>query len=159
MNSATGEKRLTGRGVLIIFLSFFGVIFVVNFVMAYLATDTFPGLVVKSSYVASQTYDAERDAQEALGWSAAMELIDGALLVSITDRDGAPVHGLAISAIIGRPATTKGERIVDLTQSGDVYLARPGLPKGIWRVEIRATGGPEENFRAQAKLFEPGRQG
>lgn len=153
------ERRLTGRGVLIIFLTFFGVVTSVNLVMAYLATDTFPGLVVKNSYVASQNFDAERDAHEALGWSATVELVEGRLEVSVTDRDGAPVHGLTMSAIIGRPATTEGERIVDLAPEGDIYMARPGLPKGVWRVEIRAAGGPEERFRAEARLYEPGEQG
>ena len=46
----------------------FGVIIGVNVVMATKAIGTFPGLEVKNSYVASQSFDKRRDAQEALGW-------------------------------------------------------------------------------------------
>lgn len=159
MPRETSARPLTGRKVLLIFVAFFGVITAVNIVMIYAATDTFPGLVVKNSYVASQKFDAERDAHEALGWSAGAGLEDGALTVSIRDRDGAPVHGLEVSAVIGRPATDAFERIVELNPSGDVYVARPGLPKGVWRIEIRAQGGPEERFRALARLYEPGDEG
>ena len=155
----TSVKPLTGRKVLMIFLAFFGIVTAVNLVFIYYATGTFPGLVVKNSYVASQEYDAKRDAQNALGWHAGAGLKDGVLTVSIRDSDGAPVQGLTVSAVIGRPATTAGERVVDLHPNGDVYIAQPGLPKGIWRVEIRAEGGPEEKFRALARLYQPGGEG
>jgi len=159
MMRQTSAKPLTGRKVLIIFLAFFGVVTAVNIVFTYYATSTFPGLVVKNSYVASQEYDALRDAQNALGWHAGAGLEDGVLTVAIRDHDNAPVHGLTVSAVIGHPSTTEGERVVDLLAEGDVYTAHPDLPKGIWRVEIHAQGGPEETFRAVARLYEPGREG
>ncbi len=155
MTRETSARTLTGRKVLLIFIAFFGIVTAVNIVMIYSATSTFPGLVVKNSYVASQNFDAERNAHNALGWSAGAGLDDGELTVAIQDRDGAPVHGLAVSAIIGRPATNEGERIVDLHPSGDVYIAHPGLPKGAWRIEIRAQGGPEETFRALTRVYQP----
>ena len=61
---------ITGPKAFAIFSSFFVVIIGVNVVMAYQAIHTFPGLEVDNSYVASQTFDAERKAQEALGWNA-----------------------------------------------------------------------------------------
>ncbi len=50
--------------------SAFAVIIAVNLVLAFKAVRTFPGLEVENSYVASQTFDAERTAQEALGLDA-----------------------------------------------------------------------------------------
>jgi len=156
MTRQTSAKPLTGRKVLFIFLAFFGTVTAVNLVFAYYATDTFPGLVVKNSYDASQTYDADRYAQEALGWHAGAGLDDGVLTVAIRDHTGAPVRGLTVSALIGRPATTAGERQVELRPAGDVYVAEPGLATGIWRVEIHAQDGPEKQFHAVARLYQPG---
>ena len=60
----TGRK-LTGRHVLAIFVIGFGLIYAVNFFMAYRAVSTFPGMEVSSSYADSQSFDLRRDAQEA----------------------------------------------------------------------------------------------
>ena len=59
-------RTLTGWHAAAIFGSFFGVIITVNLALAYSAVHTFPGLEVKNSYVASQNFDARRDAQEKL---------------------------------------------------------------------------------------------
>jgi len=65
------ERKLTGRHVLLIFVAAFGVIISVNLVLAYSAVNTFPGLEVRNSYVASQTFNDRKAAQEALGLSEA----------------------------------------------------------------------------------------
>lgn len=62
-------RELTGRHVLAITLGAFGVIIAVNLLMAFKAVSTFPGLETPNSYVASQVFDAERVAQESLGWT------------------------------------------------------------------------------------------
>ncbi len=71
-------RELTGRKVFAITAAFFGVIIAVNLLLAYKAVSTFPGLEVQNSYVASQTWDAERAAQQALGWDLAAEYDHGA---------------------------------------------------------------------------------
>jgi nitrogen fixation protein FixH len=58
----TDMAEMTGRKVLAITVSAFGVIIAVNFLLAYKAVSTFPGLEVPNSYVASQTFDADRAA-------------------------------------------------------------------------------------------------
>ena len=50
---------LTGRKVFFITAGAFAVIIGVNVTMAVLAVGTFPGLEVKNSYVASQSFDAK----------------------------------------------------------------------------------------------------
>ena len=54
-------RELTGRHVLVITLCAFGTIIAVNVFMAVMAVGTFPGLEVKNSYVASQTFDRDRE--------------------------------------------------------------------------------------------------
>ena len=71
---------ITGPKAFAIFSSFFVVIIAVNVVMACQAVHTFPGLEVENSYVASQTFDAERQAQEALGWTARAAIEEGELV-------------------------------------------------------------------------------
>ena len=62
-NDQVTKKELTGRKVFAIMATGFSVIIGVNITMAYSAISTFPGLVVKNSYVASQNFDRELSAQ------------------------------------------------------------------------------------------------
>ena len=71
------QRQFTGRHALAVFVGAFGVIILVNIAMAFFAVRSFPGLEVKNSYVASQEFDARRQAQERLNWTAAVELRDG----------------------------------------------------------------------------------
>ena len=89
MTIETKTRELTGRGVLAITLSAFGVIIAVNIAMAYFAVQTFPGLEVRNSYVASQGFNDRMRAQQALGWTTRADLTQGVLRVTITDAEGA----------------------------------------------------------------------
>ena len=62
------EAKLTGRHVALIFGGAFTVIIGVNLTLAVKAVGTFPGLETKNSYVASQNFEHDRAAQEALGF-------------------------------------------------------------------------------------------
>ena len=67
MSSET-PRRLTGRTVLMIAVCAFGVILAANLTLAYNAVNTFSGLVVQNSYIASQQFDELREAQEIVLW-------------------------------------------------------------------------------------------
>lgn len=70
-------RPFTGRHMTLILVTFFGVVFAVNFTMARLAIGSFGGTVVDNSYVASQKFNGwlkEARAQKALGWSAKVAL-------------------------------------------------------------------------------------
>ena len=58
--------EITGRQVFAVTAGAFGIIIAVNVTMAYKAISTFPGLEVQNGYIASQTFEAEKRAQEAL---------------------------------------------------------------------------------------------
>jgi nitrogen fixation protein FixH len=95
---ASPPARFTGWHMAAILGAFFGVVIVVNVVMARLASSTFSGEVVANSYVASQDFTrwlAEARAAAALGWRAQPVLAGGNLQVDLTDASGRALTGAA----------------------------------------------------------------
>lgn len=134
----TGRK-LTGRHVLGIFVGGFGLIFGVNFFMAYSALSTFPGLEVSSSYRSSQTFNDRRRAQDALGWTARVEVRDAQTLVlHLLDRDGALVAPAELTALLTRPTNQLEDQLLDLSRENGAFVAPVALTDGQWR--LRLTG-------------------
>lgn len=150
------ERKLTGRHVLIIALSAFAVVFAANMAMLYAATGTFPGLVVRNSYVASQGWDARTADQRALGWQSMATYRDGRVLLEMTGEDGRKLSRLNVSAVLGRPATESVDRPVDLTWDGARYTTRADLAPGAWRLDFTADNGAGDSYTATADLFVPG---
>lgn len=141
-------RELTGRHVLIITLSAFGVIIAVNLVMAFLAVGSFPGLEVKNSYVASQQFDRERAAQQHLGWTARASQDGGQIVIEIVDGQGHHPVLRDFSATIGRP-THKRDDVTpafDLA-GGGVYRAPLRLAPGAWTIHVQAVAPDGTPFR------------
>jgi nitrogen fixation protein FixH len=150
---ASNGRPLTGRKVLLIAVSAFAVVVAANLAMLFSATGTFPGLVVQNSYVASQGWDAKTAAQRALGWKAAAEYADGTLVVTMTGRDGAPVRGLAVTAVVGRPASTREDRELELAEGVAGYAAPLDLSPGLWRIVIAGADGEGGSYEAEAEIY------
>ncbi len=145
-------KPLTGRKVLGIAVAFFGVIFAVNFFMASQAIGTFPGVVTNDSYARSQTFNVDRAAQEALGWSVAASLRDGELHLAVTDENGAPADVAEIDATLGHATHPRDDVSPDLRRSGTGYVAPVDIAPGNWRVDLRARAADGTAFRRQVAL-------
>ena len=148
-------KELKGRTVLIIAVSAFAVILAANLTLMFAATGTFPGLVVKNTYVASQGWNARTAAQAALGWEAEVLHDGGELTVMLTDTAGAPVEGVAVSAIVGRPATDAEDRDLTLRAGAGGYRAPLTLGPGQWQVVVRAKGPRGARYEVTARLYVP----
>jgi nitrogen fixation protein FixH len=134
-----GSKELTGRKVLVIALSAFGVVLTVNLIMMTLAVSGFPGLVTANPYAEAQKFDAEVKAERALGWQVSTAYQDGRLHVAVLGPDGDPAQGVGVSARVGRPATDAYDRIVALKTTSDGAHEIPlDLAPGVWRVELTA---------------------
>jgi nitrogen fixation protein FixH len=131
-------RELTGKGVLAITVSAFGVIIAVNALLAVQAVRTFPGLEVASSYVASQTFDADRTAQKALGWHLASSYDGKHLRLDLTDHAGQPVELATVTATIGRPTEASDDIILQITRKEGAYLAPVTLRPGRWVVFLEA---------------------
>ena len=144
--------EITGRKVLIIAVCFFGVIMAVNFTMAFQAVRTFPGVEVENSYVASQSFDDRRAAQEALGWDVAAEYRRGQLFVIFTGRDGATPAVADLTALVGRTTTTEHDVRPDFRQAGGTFSAPVSLAPGLWRVRLEARASDGTPFQQWLSL-------
>ena len=124
------------------FAAAFGVIIAVNLTLAYQAVHSFPGLEVKNSYIASQTFDVERKAQDALGWDVTA-LLEGNDLVLTFLHDGQPVAPKIEQATFGRATTVAADQIPDFVFDGRSYRAAVQVPDGNWnlRLRVRAADG------------------
>jgi nitrogen fixation protein FixH len=143
----TGRK-LTGRHVLAIFIGGFGIIFAVNFFMAYSALSTFPGLEVSSSYADSQTFDDRRRAQDALGWNARVEVPDaGSLILHLHDRDGALVAPAELTALLTRPTSRLDDQLLELRRENGAFVAPVTLADGQWRLRLTGVARDGTEYR------------
>lgn len=145
-------KPLTGRKVFAITAGAFAVIIGVNLFMAFQAVGTFPGLEVKNSYVASQSFDAERRAQLALGWDVSAEAGDGQVRLTILDPDGFPVEPAALSATLGRATVTSADLAPEFRFDGRAMVAPARLDRGNWNLRIAATAADGTVFRQRIVL-------
>lgn len=150
--------ELTGRKVLAITVSAFGVIIAVNLLMAYKAISTFPGLEVSNSYVASQTFDADRAAQLALGWSLAADYdrADAALELVFTDAKGAPAPVAGLLVLVGRPTEAREDSYPLFVGESGTYRAPLALNPGKWMLKVEAYAPDGTRFFQRLDLFVKG---
>lgn len=145
------ERPFTGRHMLLVMLAFFGVIIAVNVVLAVLAADSWTGLVVKNSYVASQDFSetaAEARRQDALGWSPRLDYRPGRLRLVLDGPRGEPLRGVAVTARIGRPVHENDDRLVALPErEAGIYETPLELAPGLWQVETLAENGNGDQLR------------
>ncbi|SPJ22869.1 FixH family protein [Palleronia abyssalis] len=141
---------LTGKHVAAMFVTGFGIIIGVNLTLATQAVRTFPGLEVANSYVASQSFDARRAAQQALGWTADVAYGEGRLSLDLTGPDGGPADVATLALHIERPTEARDDRPLTLDAEGGAAL---DLDPGVWRLDIVATAADGTAFE-QRVLFE-----
>lgn len=156
MSAKRQTSGFTGLHMLLIMLAFFGVIITVNFTMAYLARSTWTGLVVENSYVASQQFNskmAETRAQDALGWTSELSLVDGIVRYGLTDKDGLAVGLEGVKLKFMHPVDDKEDQRVDLLRGADgLYQISHSLSDGVWLVEVEADAGIEKPYRETLRI-------
>ncbi len=131
MTEIKGWHVLTG------FTAAFGVIIAVNLTLAYQAVATFPGLEVRNSYVASQSFDADRAAQTALGWDVSASLNDHVLTLTIIE-DGQAISPQITSATFGRATNVAFDETPDFVFDGTALRANVVAGPGNWNLRLRA---------------------
>lgn len=144
-----GGKPLTGRKVLAIALCGFGAIIAANLALAVNAVRSFPGIEVANGYVASQSFEAERTAQDRLGWRTQAGYDGATLKVAIKDRSGATPMLADVAFRIGRPTTEAVDATPDLRWTGLAWAGDIALEEGLWRIDVAATGRDGSPFRQQ----------
>lgn len=150
--------ELTGRKVLVITVSAFSVIIAVNLLLAYKAISTFPGLEVQNSYVASQSFDADRAAQQALGWSLAAGYDSGkqALQLVFTDALGKPAALRDLSVLVGRPTQAREDVYPVFVATEGMFRAPLALKPGKWMLKVQAHALDGTLFQQRLDLFVKG---
>lgn len=130
----------------------FSIIVGVNVTLAVQAVRTFPGLEVANSYVASQTFDADRAAQEALGWTARAEVAEGELRLALTGPDGAPAEARSVSVLVGRATEAADDIRPALAFDGKVWRAPVELGRGLWHMKLDAVAADGTAFQQRLNL-------
>ena len=148
-------KELKGRHVAIMFVVAFSIIIAVNLTLAFNAVSTFPGLETKNSYVASQAFEKNRTAQEALGWSVLAEARDGQVLLSVTDENGAPVEVASLIATVGRATHVRDDAAPVFEFDGKRYVAQADLEPGNWNIRMVAEAEDGTKFQQRVPLYIP----
>ena len=139
------QGEFTGRRMAYLMGSFFAVVVSANLLMAFLASRSWTGLVVKNAYVASQRFD---DVTRKLEKSAAMDVHAtlsyraGELRVRLHQASGNPVPARSAALNIGRPSHEGEDRSLPMAcgPSG-VCAAKTRLAPGIWTGRIDAEMG------------------
>jgi nitrogen fixation protein FixH len=148
---ATG-KELTGRKVFAIMATGFSIIIGVNVTMAYSAISTFPGLVVKNSYVASQNFDRDRNAQEALALQIAAGYENGTVRIVVDSLAAQPVGIESLEASVGRATHARSDIVLALSETDGVFTAPADLEPGAWVVRLRGVARDGTPFRQDLGL-------
>lgn len=145
----SGGRELTGRKVLMIFIAGFGIIIGVNVFMAVSAVRTFPGLEVSSSYADSQDFNLRRDAQDALGWNASVEVDadSGLLTLHLVDDSGQPVAPAEFEALLTRPTNREEDQLLVLTRDAGAFTAPVDVSQGRWRLRLTGTARDGTDYR------------
>lgn len=142
----------------------------VNMVLVREAIDTFPGLETEDAYRKGIDYNTALAAareQQRRGWQATIafdadqaaagnDRHEGRLSVRFVDREGAPLSGLAVSAILSRPTQGGHDFEVPLVDLGEGrYGANLELPlRGQWEARILAARG-DARFQDTHRLLVP----
>lgn len=154
---STASKEFTGRHMLALAVSFFGVIIAVNVVMAVSAARTWTGLVVENSYVASQEFQAKADAlhaQEQAGWTIRIAYEAGQIVIEARDRDG--ILALDdLSAFIRRPVGGHEDARVSLQLTDGAYRGDIALKPGVWDVTVTSAATPLGAIERETRITVP----
>ena len=92
----------TGWHMLLVMCLFFGTIISVNFYMAWQATHTWSGLVVKNTYIASQEFNgkvAEARALAATGVAGELEIASTEIRYRISHPQEGPVDADSVTLV------------------------------------------------------------
>lgn len=149
--------EITGRQVFAVTAGAFAIIIAVNVLMAYKAVSTFPGLEVANSYVASQQFEALRDAQDALGWTLAQDYVPGqGLRLTFADASGLPVEVQDLQVLLGRATSAADDQRPTFRREAGVWVAPVDLAPGKWVLHVSARAADGTAFQQRLDLIVKG---
>ncbi len=147
-------REFTGRHMAAVTVGAFGVIIAVNLFMASKAVGTFSGVEAQNTYYASQNFDRNRKAQQALGWQVADSYRDGQLALSFTHGD-TPAAVADLTVVVGRSTQRASDQIPVFIRDNGRFIAPLELAPGKWLLRIEAVAEDGTRFRQSRQLFVP----
>jgi len=155
-------RKLTGRGVLLLLIAFFGVIVAVDSGFIALAVATYRGEDEQRPYLQGVEFNRtleRRAEQRELGWRAEVRLIrapSGAAQVDVTlrGRDGGPEQVKALNAELRHPVDEGRDRSLRLASVGAGHYVGEvkGVAPGAWDVVVSTPPG-DAPFEASTRLW------
>ncbi len=161
-NPTERPGRLSGGHVLAAMLAFFGIIIVADGTMIYKALTTFGGVDNVNAYRDGLAYNARiasAERQAKLRWRDTLEILSNPerIRVSLSNADGAPLSGVRVEALVGRPATIRSDAVIQLAEvaPGIFEAAFPEAGEGAWIATVRAfeTNGDEPVYQNRRRLW------
>jgi nitrogen fixation protein FixH len=151
--------EFTGKHLLWLMIVFFGIVIAVNATMAVLAGSSWTGLIVKSSYVASQHYNERLEAarlQDELGWRSQLEATSGRLVLTMRTRTGEALAGLTARAKLARTVKEDEDMVFELEERGlGEYHADMALAPGLWLADVEAVDATGRRYERQLRIVIP----
>lgn len=156
-------KTLSGRGVLVWLIGFFGLIIATNTVFVTMAVKTFRGEDEQKPYLQGIEYNhtlAERAEQKRLGWNASVtaQRLPGGLVqveTRVAGRDGAVERALALTGEMRHPSDENRDQPLTFHEvAPGLYRAQlRGVAPGLWDIRIASTG--RTPFTAERRTWVP----
>jgi len=157
--SGRSPRPLTGRTVLLYLVSFFGIIFAMNFYMVRVAISSFSGVETESAYKAGQLFKndiAAAHAQDARHWAVEASLQRGdkaGIVITARDAQGQMLAGLTPVILLTHPTDKRRDvplEFVELTP-GQFRSLTP-IPEGQWDLVIDLKRDEETLFRSKSRI-------
>ncbi len=149
--------RFTGRHMAVIMVAFFGVVIAVNGIMAYVAVNSWTGLMARNGYVASQDFNAlkaEQRRQDNLGFQSVLRYIGKTMEFTLQDSSKMPLKGFEITLNVGRPTHENDDRSFILKeQEPGIYREKLQLAPGQWNAEITAVDKAGRRYQRLVRLY------
>lgn len=152
-------RPITGRTVLLYFVSFFGIIFAMNFYMVRVAISSFSGVETESAYKAGLSFKndvAAAHAQDARHWQVEASLQRGeasGMIITVSDAQGQALTGLTPEVRLAHPTDKRRDvplEVVELTP-GQFKSLTPA-PEGQWDLVIDLKRETETVFRSKSRI-------
>lgn len=155
------ERQLTGRTVLICFVTFFAVVAAVNGIMVRAATSTFGGVETESAYKAGLAFKNEiaaaraQDERHLQVQGTAQRLADGDVAVDLTvaGGQGVSVGGLNATARFAHPTDARFDRRIALVEvAPGRFTGKVDAAPGQWDLVLDLERGDERVFRSKNRI-------
>ena len=142
--SATPTRgEFTGRHMLMIMVAFFGLVIAVNILLAVKSVETFSGLVVNNSYVASQTFDKDTDklaADAAKDVHPDLSFAHGMVHIRIVTAADQPIDAQNLHLTLGHAVSASTDQALAFTSLGaGEFEAKANLSGGYWQGQLALT--------------------